>query len=90
MSADEDPQPEQSPAASPPPGLALPEAADEEPDETALAKAREQEQLHRKLQEQSAADDERPPVQRERDEAVDAAVEDVERSVRHAHERTDT
>lgn len=88
MDGDEDNQPEDTAELSPPPGLAVPGAPDEEPEEEALAQAREQERLHRKLQAQPAGDDERPPIQRERDAAIDAAIEDVERSVQSAHERS--
>lgn len=88
MNADDDNQPEAEEAASPPPGLASPEAPKSTVDPDELAEAREQEQLHRKLQEQGEDDDPRPPAQRQRDEAVDAAIEDVERSIESGRERT--
>lgn len=51
--------------------------------------AREQERMHRRLQQQGedAPGTPTPRRERERHEAIDHAVEDVERSIRHAAER---
>lgn len=87
MNDDDDIQPEAEEAATPPPGLASPETPKSTVDQEALEQAREQERLHRKLQEQGEDDDKRPPAQRERDEAVDAAIEDVERSIGRGREQ---
>ncbi len=54
-------------------------------EETALEHARDEERMHRALQQQGGAgQDDRPPVQRERDEAIDGAMEDVRRAEREA------
>lgn len=58
-----------------------------------LAGAREQERLHRALQQQGGdhpSGESVPPRERERHEAIDHAVEDVERSIREAAERRST
>lgn len=54
-----------------------------------IERARAEERLHRKLQQQGedSPGEPVPPRERERHEAIDHAVEDVERSVRHAAER---
>ena len=52
-------------------------------------RARDEELLHRQLQQQGddATDSTVPRRERERHDAIDEAVEDAERSVRHAAER---
>ena len=59
-------------------------------DEDSLESARRQERLHRELQHQGGAGrDDRPPLERARDEAIDEAMEDVRRAEREATEPRD-